>query len=684
MTNKRIIFYIGLTLFISIFVASFFSFNVNILMSFMLLVTLAPVCWLLKNRLNIKICLSLLIAVSFGLFSYAVKDSFEFSKLLALDEKEVVIEATIISAPDYGDNGIVCDVRVDKISVAQIYKSFKARLYLKDEASLEPYAKFRAKVKCFSPYLNSPDKLKRYYKSKRQAIAFSSYNDQDFRWINDKSKIYVVPKAVLEVKQYLKNNLTKCYKNNQGNLMIGFLLGDKSEIDYLTKRSFSLSGISHLLAVSGLHLTILIQTVYSFLSSIRFGKKKSIFATIIFTLVFMALTGFAPSAVRAGIMNIVCLVGQIIGREYDSLSALGLAIIIILLKDPFLALNLGLQLSFLATLSIIIFRSRVYNFIYKFLVKIKNKTANNEITKIDKFICDALSVTISALVLTSPVTVVEFGRLSLIAPITNIVLTPVVTPTLIFIVLTAVLGGVGFLDFVYKIFALLSSIGVGIIKSVSDIMSNLPFAAISINKKYLYIWFVFFVLLVLVNRYALKNKKANKYVFLFSIIVFLVGKLSNDIIMFGYVNCEDVSKDSLKNKEKLDNKNYIISDSKASIAILRESERYLIPNIDDKIKLLGINQLDYVIIGSKVEIDDIIKVLSVCKPKILIADRDTINLIYKNIAGRNKDFKFMINKDYSYIYQTNILNTNKTLVSVLKDNSIMITNSDGRLCVINK
>ncbi|MBP0979781.1 MAG: ComEC/Rec2 family competence protein [Oscillospiraceae bacterium] len=677
---KRILFYVSITLFISIFVASFLSFNVNILTSLVLMITLLPICWLLKNRLNIKVLLILLLTVSFGLFSYALKDSFEFNKLLALDGKEATIEATVVSAPAFSETGVVCDVRVDKIFVAGVYKKFKAKLYLKDEVSLEPYSKFKAKVKCFSPYLNSPDKLKRYYKSKSQAIAFSSYSDQGFRWLKNKSEIEILPKAVLEVKQYFKKNLTKCYKNDQGNLMIGFLLGDKTGIDYLTKRSFSLSGISHLLAVSGLHLTILIQTVYSFLNSIKFGRKKSILATIAFTLFFMALTGFAPSAVRAGIMNIICLVGQIIGRESDSLSALGLAIIIILIKDPFSALDLGLQLSFLATLSIIIFRPKVYNFIYKPLVKIKN----NKINKIDKFICDTLAVSISALVLTSPVTVIEFGRLSLVAPITNIILTPVVSPTLIFIALTAIFGGIKFLDVIYKIFALFSSIGVGIIKHIAEIMSSLPFSSISINQKYLYICFISFLVLFLVNKYILKNKNLNKYIYLFSLIIFLVGRLSNDIIMFGYINFEDISEDSSKNKKNLDNKNYIISDSKVSVAILRESEKYLIPNIDDKMKLLGLSQLDYVIISSKIEIDDIIKIISVCKPKKLIADKNTISLIYKNISNTNKNFKFVNEKEHVYIYQKNIFKNNKTLVSVLKNNNIIIKNNAGRISVINK
>ena len=665
---NRLLFYIGLTLLISILLASFLNFNINIVLSLLLIITLPFFQWIFKYKLNIKFLSIMFITVSVGFFSYSLKDNFEFNKLLALDDKNVIIEGVITSHPEYNDKSVIYNVKVDKISVKQIYKSFKTKLYLKDGAVLEPYSRVKAKVKCFSPYLKAPKKLKRYYKCKNQAISLFSYNDDDFEFIDKTIKTDIVPKLVLDVKKYLKYNLTNCFKGDQGNIMVGMLLGDKSGIDYQIRRDFSLAGISHLLAVSGLHMTILIQTIYSVLRILKLRNKKIIIISIFFTVFFMAVTSFSPSAVRAGIMNIIYFLGLMLKRESDALSSLGLALIIILMVNPFSALDVGLHLSFAAALSIILFKQKVYNNIYKQFVDLKNK-------KIDQFIGETFSVSLSALVLTTPITAIEFGRISILAPITNVILTPVIEPTIVLIAMTSLLGGIKYLDLIYKLFAVLSSIGVDIIKGIANIIANIPFSSVSVDKKYLYIWFISILILLFVNKYILKNQRMNRYIFMFCIIILLAGKLSNDVFMIGQVNAENVG-------DK--NKNYIVSDSKVSILVLRENDKYLLPNIDDEMKKYGINHLNYVVLSENIEMDEIIKLISIYKPNKILLDDKTKSLLEKKLTNSKENLKLIKNEKSNFILQEKFFKDNKTFLKIINTDEIVITNKSGRLNILKR
>lgn len=656
---KRILFYVGFTFFLSVLMAYFFSFNVNIALSFVIVIMLPAVCWLLGEKFSKKMIVVILTTASVGFFYYAIKNSFEFEKLLALDGKSAMIEGVITSYPQNVEKGQVYDVKVEKISIKGIYKKFNTRLYLGDTISIEPYERFKAKVKFFSPYLDASKELKRYYKSKNQAIAITSYSDENFLWQNKSSWKDVLPKFILDSRRYLKTNLTKCYSNNQGYLMAGMLLGDKGGLDYSVKRNFSKAGVSHLLAVSGLHLTILMQTVYSILKFLKFSNKKRAAVSIIFTIFLVAMAGFSPSAVRAGIMNIVCLVGVLLNKDADSINSLGFALILILVFNPFAALDVGLQLSFMATLSIILFQQKVYNKIFKLIVKLKL----NANAKIIKFICNAAAVSISAIILTVPVTIIQFGQISLIAPVTNVVLAPVIQPTLIFIIITAALGGVTCFSFVYKFFAALSSMGVYIIKGVAQIMAEVPFNTISANRKYLYIWFVAVFILISVNRYILKNQKMNRYIWLFSFIIILFGKLSNDVFNFGNITCERINQSE---------ENYIVSNYKSAVVIIAENEKYLLPSLDVAMSNCGVDNIKLLVVNNGVDIDSIIEVIKVYKIKKIMVKKETESLIVSKITNSINNFKIKSYGNNKIIVKNNILGTNKIILQVFNKNKIKI------------
>lgn len=130
-------------------------------------------------------------------------------------------------------------------------------------------------------------------------------------------------------------------------------------IDPQVRQDFRDSGISHLLAVSGTHIVILTGFVMLLLRRLK-GKiwiKNLIAAGFVFF--FMALTGFTPSVVRAGIMMLVVLFGGILRRQSDPLNSLGLSALLLTVPNPYAAAGIGLLMSFSATLGIILLAGRL-------------------------------------------------------------------------------------------------------------------------------------------------------------------------------------------------------------------------------------------------------------------------------------------------------------------------------------
>ncbi|MDR1928277.1 MAG: competence protein ComEC family protein, partial [Oscillospiraceae bacterium] len=162
-------------------------------------------------------------------------------------------------------------------------------------------------------------------------------------------------KAALRLRQWIKDALTQSYPEDLAALLRGMLLGDKSGLSWQTDNDFRRTGISHLFAVSGIHMSLLAWSVFRLLQRLRLRKRAAALLASVFVLLFMAVTGFTASCVRAGIMMLVLLGGEIFRRKPDSLNSLGFAALLLCVASPLSAGQVGLQLSFGATLGILLF-----------------------------------------------------------------------------------------------------------------------------------------------------------------------------------------------------------------------------------------------------------------------------------------------------------------------------------------
>ncbi|MBQ1413980.1 MAG: ComEC/Rec2 family competence protein, partial [Clostridia bacterium] len=142
-------------------------------------------------------------------------------------------------------------------------------------------------------------------------------------------------------------------------LLRAMLLGDTDALDQSTVRHFRTSGIGHLLAVSGFHVSLLAAVCTRMTFRLGWRPRQSYLLTMGVILLFMAVTGFTPSVTRAGIMHLMALTAQLFHRNPDPLTSLSLSLLIMLLVRPMIATDIGLQLSVGSSVGIILFADRL-------------------------------------------------------------------------------------------------------------------------------------------------------------------------------------------------------------------------------------------------------------------------------------------------------------------------------------
>ena len=193
-------------------------------------------------------------------------------------------------------------------------------------------------------------------------------------------------------------------------VLAAMTLGDKSEIDKETKNVYSVTGASHVLAVSGLHLGI-IYVILTFL----FGRRRWLLGQIVIMFLiwfYAALTGLSPSVVRAATMLTLYSIGSLAGEDKLSINTLCVAAFFMLLVKPMYLWDISFQMSFIAMAGISLF----YLPFYKLIPQINNKVLN--------FIWGMFCVSLAAQMFTFPLIAYYFGRFSCYSLLTNFIVVP--------------------------------------------------------------------------------------------------------------------------------------------------------------------------------------------------------------------------------------------------------------------
>jgi len=486
----------------------------------------------------------------FGIFNSALHLKYD-DDLCSFDNETVTVTAKVKSIPTnnaddktkfYVD---VSSVKTDNIkrenikakSLITIYDSRENLKNIKIGDTLT--VKGRLKV---PKYAQNPSQFD-YSRYLQLRNTFSLiYSDKEWEITDTKTDF---AGSILRKLNDTRNNIINIHSQNIKSPMLeilgGIIFGDDAvNPDNNTKNSFINSGIFHILAASGMNVTLIFGIWFFFAKSLRLNYRFSIITGILLILFYTCMTGFGPPIIRASLMLTLILAGKLIDRATSTISLLFTVAFLMLAFNPLMLFDIGFQMSFLVTFALILTAPLI---VFKFKYKALNYTLG------------ACMIPVIAQLYAAPLQMYYFNTFALYSIPANIAIIPV-------------LSVVSFIGFISSIIALIPVLAVKVcfiadfilnpflvyIVKVAEFFSNLPFSIIFLKKPMLIQLLLYFTVIISLTC-ALRNTKSKKVysiiaaLFIILVITFIpIHNTKPEIIFFSVGNADSILIKSPENK----------------------------------------------------------------------------------------------------------------------------------------
>lgn len=460
----------------------------------------------------------------------------------------------------------------------------------------------------------------RYYLNSIET--YGTIKVKKYNLISDKTQniIYILQNNITE-------KLNKLLSKNQAGILNGMLIGETNGISNEVIEDFKNSGITHLLAVSGSNI-VLVIVISKFIFLKIFGKKYSWIFIISFIVFFVCISGASSSVVRAGLMAIFEIFAGLLIKKSNSINNLFLSAFVILLINPLSIINIGFILSFAGTIGILLISDLISQRLkehIKFEMLLEN-----------------LSITLSAQIILLPVMAYYFNSISLTSLITNLLVLPIssvltVTGLILFI-----------LSIIYFPLAKLISIPLGYlidyIMIIAKAYSKLSFFNFIVSTPNIFeIVLYYMIIWMLINR---KNSLLKKVLVGIVIFLLVITKVY-DIIPKSYVevSCVDVGQGDCFFIETSKGKRILIDGGGSETSNYDVGKNILLPYLLDK----GCKKIDLIFISHAHadHMDGIMTVIEKLKvSKVIIGVQDLndtkIRALYEICKKRHVEIKTII------------------------------------------
>ena len=295
--------------------------------------------------------------------------------------------------------------------------------------------------------------------------------------------------------------LERAFPADTAGFVKALLIGDSTDFTYAQDRAFQVSGLRHVVAVSGLHVSILFSLIY-----MAFVRNR--FLNVLFglplLLLFASIAGFTPSIIRACLMQALMLLSMVVNKEYDPPTALSFAVLVILGVNPHAITSVSFQLSVGCMIGIFAFCEPLRQYFLSF-GKLQQKSKGKSVqAKMIRWITGSVAVTMSAMAVTTPLCAIYFGMVSLVGVIANLMTLWVIS----FIFYGSMLACVGILIW--------SPLGQGIgwliswpvryVLGICGWLGKFPLSAVYTDSVYIVAWIIIAYLLLAVL-FVLKKKR---------------------------------------------------------------------------------------------------------------------------------------------------------------------------------
>lgn len=524
---KRPLALIGFTYMTMLTVANFIPESILIYILIILIVIFAILCAISTYRNDKTIIIFFATAIiSFSV--YILHYNLKVLPILQLNDKDCTINGYICETPRKINGRYSYIIKVNSVENYDI-SEFKIAISSNSSIDADLYDKIIAKSHMYVPENYSNFNSKLYYKSKDVYLKGYLYEYDEMNIIkydnshNFNYKLHKFREKILSANRVM-------FPGDEAEILNGILLGEKNNISQELKESFKIIGIYHILATSGLHITILSQFILLVLKKVKTNRILSYGFTILVVIFFMTIANFTPSVMRAGIMTIIYLVGAMLFRQADAITSLGVAVLLICAFSPNYSIDMGLWFSFLSTLGLILFSNNINSFI-KTTCRI-----NSEKFNFVRYILSGISSSIAVAISTIPLIIMTYKTISVISIFSNILLLFPITILLNVLLIVDILYICCVPKTFLKLFIIICDIISDYLVLIADTLSKISYATISIDSFYLKLCFAFLFIAVGILILFRIFRSMIKKLCLMSANIFLMAIILDQIFNYNLIN----------------------------------------------------------------------------------------------------------------------------------------------------
>lgn len=455
-------------------------------------------------NVHIKILIFLVILiVAFAQIKY-YEGIFENKYKNINEDDEISIIGTIVSDPQEKEYKTKYILKIDTINSNKKYKNTKVILYTKKGKET---LKYGDKIELVGNFKLAQERrnpggfdYRFYLKTKKIYGIVTTKNTKRLK----ENNVNIISMIANKTANVIKNQSKKLLENKKACLLIGLLIGDTDEIDEETKEDFRNSNLTHMLAVSGLHVSYVLLAVNYIITKVKIHKKLSKIIVMLLILFFILVTGATPSVLRAGTMTIYLILGGIFYRRISVFSSLNLSLLVIIIMNPYCLFDVGLQLSYAGTIGIV--------YLYPI---IKEKIYNK---------ANSILITISANIVIIPIIMYNFNTISLTFFISNLLAGPIIG---IIIILGFSIIIISLIFFpIANIFSKILNLLIILFLNTVKACANLPFSKIFIitpTLKFIFLYYCLLVFIIIKERIQIRIsiKLKNKVIAILIILVII-------------------------------------------------------------------------------------------------------------------------------------------------------------------
>ena len=315
------------------------------------------------------------------------------------------------------------------------------------------------------------------------------YNNKIYYIFNIES-IYLIKKnekLSYGIKNFFRRRINK-YDSKISSYMMAFILGDTSSIDTSVKDNYRILGVSHLLATSGMHISLFTGMLMFFLKKVSMKDSIRYLIIFVFLLFYMFLTGFTPSILRSGVCFIFNSINKLFKLEIKSINLFIFAIIVIVLINPFIIYNMGFIFSSITSFYLILFSSII------------NKNS---------YIKKSLIISIIANLATFPLVIYNYFEINLLSVIYNMFFIPVISIFVFPITL---------ISFVISPISEVLLIFINVLEYIMGYLVKIN-SIVIFSKPSVLLIIVYYIIITVVLHYFGKNKKAFMWLFIILVLI---------------------------------------------------------------------------------------------------------------------------------------------------------------------